>query len=324
MRTSGWMGMAAVFAAAFAGAARPTAAQGRDTLRGAVELEQEMARLRREMEALRSQQRELRERNRVMVRRIEGDAGVLQICEYRDSRQGWLGITFDPPRTVRVERGRGPLLTFSRPIGIEQVAAGSPAAKAGLAIGDSITAFNGEAVEGGTIAFEELLQPGSTLAIRARRAGREREFKVDVAPRPAADSVPCREMPLPVPLMASRPQNPLVMMLPATPDMPEPPRPGFAFTMQREVAFVFGAQFGMLTEELAELTGAKQGVFVVSVAEGSPAANGGLKVADVIQRVGDAEVRSPAEIRRHWSPADRRVQLTVLRKKKPQTLTVAW
>jgi S1-C subfamily serine protease len=115
------------------------------------------------------------------------------------------------------------------------------------------------------------------------------------------------------------------VILPAAPDIPDPPRPpGFSFTTTRELIFVFGAQFGTLTEELQELTGVRKGVFVTSVAEGSPAAAGGLRAADVVQKVGEMEVSSPRDLRRALPSGERSAVMTVVRKKKAQVLTVNW
>ncbi|MFO0329655.1 MAG: PDZ domain-containing protein [Gemmatimonadota bacterium] len=340
--------------------APPLAAQaaGRDTLPRAEEIEEKMARLRREMEALRAQQRELEARGRqreqqgrverrVMVR---ADGPTATICEYRERRpEGWLGISFAPPRRASIVRGRGPVLTFDGPFAVDEVVPASPAARAGIAVGDTITMLNGEPVAGRQIAFETLLRPGSTLAVQVRRAGKARDLKVEITARPGDDRETCREIASPMPFFPGMP-NPLVDMvfemdsaeagrrgrdyrtargtaviLPAAPDIPDPPRPpGFSFTTTRELVFVFGAQFGTLTEELQELTGVRKGVFVTSVAEGSPAAAGGLRAADVIQKVGEMEVSSPRDLRRALPSGERSAVMTVVRKKKAQVLTVNW
>jgi S1-C subfamily serine protease len=310
-----------------------------------------MQRLRREMEALRQQQRELESRN------VEGRvarARTVTLCEYKGGRPGgWLGISFQPPSNVRIVNGRGPLLTFTAPIAVDEVLPGSPAAKAGLAVGDSIVAFNGESVTAKPVEFDLLLRPQTTLAVRARRGGKERDFKVEVTTRPGEEREPCREVPVPMPFIGTENGNPVVrvflegdsasvrreitarlgrrgvpgaVIVPAAPDIPLPPRPpGFTFSAtERAVVYLFGAQFGTLTEELQELTGAKKGVFVVSVADGSPAASSGLKAADVVHRVNDDDVGTLAELRRALSATERGGALGVIRKKKPVILTVNW
>jgi S1-C subfamily serine protease len=115
------------------------------------------------------------------------------------------------------------------------------------------------------------------------------------------------------------------MTLPSS-DVPAPPRPpGFSFAFGDGAAsFLFGAQVSGLTDDLAELTGVKKGVFVVSVADGSPAASGGLRGADVIQKVGDVEINTVRELRRALAPGERSMTLSVIRKKKPISLTVSW
>lgn len=327
-------------------------AQQRDTAARADQIEAEMQRLRREMEALRQQQREL------IMRQAEGRIrvgnrinGTVTLCEYRGGRpDGWLGISFAPPRSVQITSGRGPVLTFTSPIAVDEVLTGSPAAKAGIAVGDSIVAFNGEPVMGKPVAFENLLKPQSTLGVRVRRAGKERDFKVEITTRPGEEGGPCREVPMPRPLMNGE-GNPVVrlflegdsaeirremvtrngrgrasiVMVPEAPDMPLPPRPpGFSFSREgRGTSYMFGAQFGDLTEELQELTGAKKGVFVMSVAEGSPASSGGLRSGDVLHRVNDTDVFSPLELGRALF-GTKSASLGVIRKRKPLVLTVNW
>lgn len=345
---------AAVLAAVLATAwAAPLAAQQRDSLTRPEQIEAEMQRLRREMEALRQQQRELQARQvEVRGRTItRSSANTVTLCEYKGGRPGgWLGISFQPPSNVRIVSGRGPLLSFDAPIAVDEVLPGSPAAKAGLAVGDSIVAFNGEPVTARPVEFDALLRPQTTLGVRVRRAGKDRDFKVEVTSRPGEERTPCREVPMPVPFLAAGDGNPLVrvflegdsvmgrreitgrslrngvaVMVPAAPDVPLPPRPpGFEFSRRSGgVAYAFGAQFGELTEELQELTGTKKGVFVVSVAEASPASGGGLRPGDVVHRVNDTDVGTPFEVGRALFGA-KSANIGVVRKRKPMVLTVNW
>jgi hypothetical protein len=328
-------------------------AQQRDSLVRPEQIEAEMQRLRREMEALRQQQRDL------IMRQAEGRVrmgsrinGTVTLCEYRGGRpDGWLGISFAPPRSVEITSGRGPILTFTSPIAVDEVLPGSPAAKAGIAVGDSIIAFNGESVTAKPVAFETLLKPQSTLGVRVRRAGKERDFKVEITTRPGEEGGPCREVPMPRPFMGTENGNPVVrlflegdtaeirreittrtgrgrasiVMVPDAPDMPMPPRPpGFTFSREgRNTSYLFGAQFGELTEELQDMTGTKKGVFVMSVAEGSPAFSGGLRSGDVLHRVNDTDVFSPLELGRALF-GTRSASLGVIRKRKPVVLSVNW
>ncbi|MDX2184538.1 MAG: PDZ domain-containing protein [Gemmatimonadaceae bacterium] len=337
-------------------AATPLAAQGRDTTRRVEDIDAEIARLRRDLESLRSQQRA---QMRARISRTNSGGPMVVICEQNDRPQGWLGVTFTPPQSV-VAGPDGPRLRFAGPIVVEEISPNSPAARAGIAVGDSITVLGTEEVKGNALNFQTLLKPGTTLPVTLRRAGKERSFKVEITQRPgSADGEICRELPSPLPLM--RGQNPVVgvflegdsgngidrvrlfreraerearietrggqisVMVPSL-DVPAPPRPpGFTyFSSETGNAFLFGAQMSALTEDLAELTGVKKGVFVVSVADGSPAASSGLRGADVIQKVGDTEVSSVRELRRAFSSADRAASVSVVRKKKPLTLTVSW
>lgn len=349
-------GALAVLALIASAAAAPVQAQGRDSTRSIEDIDAEIAKLRRDLESLRSQQRA---QMRGRVTRTTSGAPMVVICEQNDRPQGWLGVTFTPPQSVAVGPD-GPRLRFAGPIIVEEISPNSPAARAGIAVGDSITMLGTEEVKGNALSFQALLKPGTTLPVTVRRAGKERTFKVDIVQRPgSADGAVCREMPTQMPLM--RGQNPVVgffvegdsgnaidrvrsfreraerearvdarsgtisVMVPSL-DVPSPPRPpGFTyFGSESGNVFLFGAQMSALTEDLAELTGVKKGVFVVSVAEGSPAASGGLRGADVIQKVGETEISTPRELRRAFSSNDRTATLTVVRKKKPLTLTVNW
>jgi S1-C subfamily serine protease len=343
-------------AAAAAPIATPAVAQGRDSTRRIEDIDAEIARLRRDLEALRSQQRaQLRGR----VTRTTTGGPMVVICEQNDRPQGWLGVTFTPPQSV-VNAPDGPRLRFAGPIVVEEISPNSPAARAGIAVGDSITTIGTEDVKGNALNFQSLLKPGTTLPVTVRRAGKERTFKVDIVQRPgSADGAICREMPSPMPLM--RGQNPVVgffvegdsgngidrvrafreraerearvearsgtisVVLPSQ-DVPGPPRPpGFTyFSGDGANVFLFGAQMSALTDDLAELAGVKKGVFVVSVADGSPAASSGLRSADVIQKVGETDITSLRELRRAFSSSDHAATLSVVRKKKPLTLTVNW
>jgi serine protease Do len=69
----------------------------------------------------------------------------------------------------------------------------------------------------------------------------------------------------------------------------------------------------------------KNGVFVVNVAPGSPAMQAGLQSTDVIIRVGRFEIDNPGEIARMMSaPGINTIKLHIIRKKKPQTVTLRW
>jgi S1-C subfamily serine protease len=87
-----------------------------------------------------------------------------------------------------------------------------------------------------------------------------------------------------------------------------------------------GAEFTALNDDLSELVGVKEGVFVTNVAEGSPARISGLRGGDVILRADSIKVDTPIDLVRAIRAArpDNTVSLQIIRKRKPQTLVLRW
>lgn len=87
---------------------------------------------------------------------------------------------------------------------------------------------------------------------------------------------------------------------------------------------VAGAEFSELNPALAEyFEGAREGLLVLRVAPGSPAARAGLQPGDVVTRANGEPVRTTAELRRIVARAGRdEVRLGVVRKGRPLELRV--
>ena len=78
-----------------------------------------------------------------------------------------------------------------------------------------------------------------------------------------------------------------------------------------------------MSADLADLTGVEDGVFVVSVARGSPAEQSGLKGGDVIVRANEMPVVRPDQVGRALRDSDDgSVKVVVVRKRAKQTLTI--
>ena len=95
-----------------------------------------------------------------------------------------------------------------------------------------------------------------------------------------------------------------------------------------EYAYFAGAQFRALDDGWRDVLGLRsdtRGVLVNEVAPGSAAAQAGLKVGDVVTRVDNTEATSPFVVSRLLGLSqEREVELRILRKGRPQTLTVSW
>ena len=88
-----------------------------------------------------------------------------------------------------------------------------------------------------------------------------------------------------------------------------------------------GAEFTALNDDLSELLGVKpEGVFVTNVAEDSPARISGLRGGDIILKADSIKVETPIDLVRAIRAArpDRTVTLQIIRKHKPETLTLRW
>jgi membrane-associated protease RseP (regulator of RpoE activity) len=301
---------------------------------------------------LRRHFREMRDAVRSMA---ESQAQLLQMCQDKPAfPEGWLGVSFTPPRFVERRPSGPPVFKFQAPIGVEEVAPNSPAAKAGIVVGDSIVAINGELVANRDVALPALLKPGNTLAMRVRRAGKERDVNVAITKRPDRGGDPCREIALRMKVPFSGPmvepgtdslivvqggvrpgmtmirtrppRTPRAPMSPDAPDAPDFPAPPTVmfFSNDRFPMAIAGAELRRLSSDLADALGVERGVFVVGVAARTPAEQAGLKGGDVITKAGDAEVSSPRDLSIAIGKADRKISLEVVRKRKTITVPLAW
>ena len=215
---------------------------------------------------------------------------------------------------------------------------------------------------GSEISFPALLKPGSTLPLKVKRDGEYKTFTLRITHRPGDWGTECAgvdqqlsmavrtpiAMPMPGegpgsrmprPAMAPRaaagplppgmpatvpeaPEAPTAMTVTVVPGVALPARAAYEFTVVSGELFA-GAELRRLSADMAELTGVEDGVFVLSVARGSPAEVAGLKGGDVIVRANDGPVVRPDQLTRAMRERDdRSVTLTVVRKGKRQVITI--
>jgi serine protease Do len=179
---------------------------------------------------------------------------------------------------VDVDAERAKVLKLSQGHGVEvsRVETGSPAAKAGLLIGDVLLEFNGQPLDGpeqlGHLVRET--PPGSKVKILVWRAGKSETVWAIVEARKSR--IP------EVTEMWPPPPGPMI------PDMPGP--------YQSWQSRMLGVECESVGNQLAEYFGVKQGVLIRSVLKGSAAERAGLKAGDVVTKVGDHPVGAPREI----------------------------
>lgn len=189
---------------------------------------------------------------------------------------------------------------------IESVSPDQAGARAGLQAGDVVLEFDGERVRSAR-QFVRLVResaPDRAVQVRVARNGDRRDLTV--TPTAQADAFFNRED--------------LRGALDRLADLP------FEFDIPRVVLAPrtrLGATLEPLTPQLADYFGAKGGLLVSSVAEGTPAARAGLKAGDVIASVNGREIASGADLTRELRSAEAReqVKLGIVRDKKTMELT---
>jgi len=229
---------------------------------------------------------------------------------------GWVGITYSG--TGETDRD-GNLVYSYYPV-VVTVDPGSPAARAGIAAGDTIVAFNDRDLRRYAFPIRNMIQPGKTFLIRARRGNTERVTKLIVVERPP-DRQEHVELTM-SPLLPGAPEPPFVLT-------PGPQRVRMSFPRTALIGAsmpIAGAEVRTLSVDLAKTLGIKpQGLFIVNVVEGSPAKASGLRDGDVLLRAANASLFSPQDLRRVLeSSLDKDVKLEILRQRKPQTVVLKW
>jgi serine protease Do len=218
---------------------------------------------------------------------------------------------------------------------VEEVISDSAAAKAGVKQGDVVVTFDGERVRSARTLTRLVTETpaGRTVKMDVVRSGGR--TTLDVTPESPEEAMSMRRpfmwrgqapgAPAPGMRMRVMPEIPEV-------DVPEidiPDMPEHFELMVSPGRARLGVGVSDLTPELANHFGASAGgVLVNSVDADSPAAKAGVKVGDVITRVGETAVDTAAELRRELARADKGdaktadVTVGLVRDKKPMDVKV--
>lgn len=186
---------------------------------------------------------------------------------------------------IDAERAKELKLSEERGVLVSRVDPDSPAAKAGLQVGDALLEYNGQRLDGveqlGRMVHEtpagrkvklSVWRSGKALALEAVIETRKTRMRgPDVAPMPAIRSFEIPEF--------------------GGDLMRNFPRPELAWRTG-----LLGVECQSIGDQLAEYFGVKQGVLVLSVGKGTPAEKAGLKAGDVITKIGDRAVTNPREV----------------------------
>jgi serine protease Do len=199
-----------------------------------------------------------------------------------------------------IDSNRARELKLSEEAGVEvtRIAPDSPAEKAGIKTGDVVTQYNGQRVEG-MDQFSRMVREtpaGREVKIGIIRNGAPQIITAKIVARPALSG---QLIPAPV-------QNPFELRFP---DMPQ--------SRMTWRSTILGIEAEALDGQLAEFFGVKEGVLVRIVNKGSAADKAGIKAGDVIVRVDDAKVATPADISAHLRGLrGRSVSVVVVRDRK--------
>jgi S1-C subfamily serine protease len=246
-----------------------------------------------------------------------------------EAPSGWFGVTISD-HALLDERGNA--FFDSYPV-VTSVERGSPAARAGVVAGDVLVTFNSQDMRGGALQMSKRLRAGAPFVLELRRNDAIRMVRGTLA-RPPEDwekkmrvelSMPERfEMRTLSPAREPTSGGIVRVRMPAPPPSSVLlPALGFGGGMYPFA----GAEFTALNDDLSDVLGAKpEGVFVTSVADGSPARISGLRGGDIIVKADRIKVETPIDLVRAIRGArpDRTISLQIIRKQRPQTITLRW
>lgn len=299
------------------------------------------SRARRELES---------ELDRVNLHSMQTASRLAQLCHRAPQPDGWMGITFSGEYEVV---SQVPLvLRFEDQPRVEAVDPSSPAARAGVGIGDTIVALRGQDLRGALVPFGSLLRAGTVLAATFRRDGVERTVRMKIERRPPSVlATRCGEMNAAV---AAAMANPVVdvirlgdgdgyfvaMRMPdggapwdplrarmAGPEAVVTPLPPRIWVSGGSAARVLaGAEVAVTDREFLRELGARFGVLVTRVLPGSPAARAGIRSGDVLQSANGDRILSPGGLAKAMADAEDRgeLRLTLVRKRKPVAIVLRW
>ena len=247
---------------------------------------------------------------------------ALQVFASGGSR---IGVTI---RDVDDSDAKSGKLAAASGVVIEEVSEDSPASRAGLKKGDIILEFDGERVRG-VRHFTRLVQEtpaGRKVQTSVMRDGQK--VNLTIEPREGGGFSYFDGDRLGVLQEFARGFDMPAPAKPAPPAVPAPPKPPAVPVFPDFDTFVWrsgnglGITVGVLSDQLAQYFGTKDGVLVTSVADNSAAAKAGIKAGDVITSFNGTEVTSPPDLRRRIQGLHDGDDFTVgiVRDKKPTTV----
>ncbi len=230
--------------------------------------------------------------------------------------QGYLGVDLmdvdqEKAQALKLKEVRGAVITL--------IDHDAPAGKIGLKVNDVVVKLNGQIVEGAEQLRRMLkeIPAGRQVSLEISRDGNLQTLAVQLADRRAMEHEVWNSIGTDGDLFASGPGMGILA------GGGNAPLPGGFHIPFFGSSLNVGAMVEPLTSQMAEYLGVPSGLMVKEVMRKSEAAVAGLKAFDVILKVGSEPITTLAD----WERALRAnqgkpVQVTVLRDKKQQTLTL--
>jgi membrane-associated protease RseP (regulator of RpoE activity) len=268
--------------------------------------------------------------------------------------RGWLGLSTEEITERRIGPDGMRVRYCDYPV-VVSVAGGSPAQRAGLEPGDTIVAYNDvDLRDGGELMWDRLFVPDSTVRVSVRREGRTLSLPLVVGRMPSDVSITQVFRSTNGNgygyVLVNPEQGGQVVTVPRAPDAPSVRvRTGPARVRRSEgdqlapsamlsstplvfglgfngLSAIAGAQLVAMDDDLRQVVGAKSGVLVLRVAEGSPASEAGLRSGDVILTADGTACTTPMIVQRALlqNREGRAVPLKVERRGKTREVTLRW
>ncbi len=231
--------------------------------------------------------------------------------------EGYLGVDVADvdardAQALKLKDARGAVITL--------IDHDAPAGKIGLKVNDVVLQLDGQNVENAAQLRKMLreIPPGRKITIEISRDGNIQTLAVELANRRAIEHETWDRIGDGGDVFTP---SPAMGMLPGSGGNTSMPG-GFHFPFFGSSLNV-GAMVEPLTSQMAEYLGVAGGVMVKQVARGSEAASAGLHAFDVIVKVGSESISTMADWGRALHATEGKpVQVTILRNKKPQMLTL--
>ena len=233
------------------------------------------------------------------------------------SSQGYLGVDLtdvdqEKARSLKLKEVRGAVITL--------IDHDAPAGQIGLKVNDVVLQLNGQAVEGAEQLRRMLreIPAGRKVSLEISRDGNIQTLAVELADRRAMEHEVWTKIGSGNDVFAQAPG--MGILAGGGGDAPLPGgfhMPFFGSSLK------VGAMVEPLTSQMAEYLGVPSGLMVKQVARKSAAEVAGLKAFDVILKVGSDSIGTMSDWERSLhANQGKSVQVTVLRDRKQQTLTL--